>query len=74
VFAHLLTNALIAALPRTDRGRFLAGCERVEHSNEEQGHGNQIAERILQLSGAPDFAPDRLVMRSPRSMSKAIRS
>jgi len=38
--------------------------EFLDHSNEEQGHGDQIAERIVQLGGAPDFAPDGLVRRS----------
>ena len=39
-------------------GEFLA------HSNEEQGHADQIAERIVQLGGEPDFAPDTLAGRS----------
>ena len=30
------------------------------HSNEEQGHADQIAARIVQLGGEPDFCPDRL--------------
>lgn len=34
------------------------------HSNEEQGHADQIAERIVQLGGEPDFAPDGLSSRS----------
>jgi bacterioferritin len=34
------------------------------HSNEEQGHADQIAERIVQLGGEPDFAPDGLSGRS----------
>ena len=34
------------------------------HSNEEQGHADQIAERIVQLGGEPDFAPDGLTARS----------
>jgi bacterioferritin len=34
------------------------------HSNEEQGHADQIAERIVQLGGEPDFAPDGLAGRS----------
>lgn len=34
------------------------------HSNEEQGHADQIAARIVQLGGEPDFAPDRLLARS----------
>jgi bacterioferritin len=38
--------------------------EFLQHSNEEQGHADQIAERIVQLGGAPDFAPDGLAARS----------
>jgi len=34
------------------------------HSNEEQGHADQIAERIVQLGGEPNFSPDGLVSRS----------
>jgi bacterioferritin len=34
------------------------------HSNEEQGHADQIAERIVQLGGEPDFSPDSLTRRS----------
>jgi bacterioferritin len=34
------------------------------HSNEEQGHADQIAERIVQLGGEPDFSPDSLTGRS----------
>lgn len=34
------------------------------HSNEEQGHADEIAARIVQLGGEPDFAPGGLVARS----------
>jgi bacterioferritin len=34
------------------------------HSNEEQGHADRIAERIVQLGGEPEFAPDSLSGRS----------
>lgn len=34
------------------------------HSNEEQGHADQLAARIVQLGGEPDFAPDGLTARS----------
>jgi len=34
------------------------------HSNEEQGHADLIAQRIVQLGGEPDFAPDSLASRS----------
>jgi bacterioferritin len=38
--------------------------EFLEHANEEQGHADQIAERIVQLGGAPDLNPDGLLTRS----------
>jgi len=38
--------------------------EFLAHSNEEQGHADQIAERIVQLGGEPDFAPNGLTSRS----------
>ncbi len=34
------------------------------HANEEQGHADLIAERIVQLGGEPDFSPTSLVGRS----------
>jgi bacterioferritin len=38
--------------------------EFLEHANEEQGHADQIAERIVQLGGAPNFNPEGLLSRS----------
>jgi bacterioferritin len=38
--------------------------EFLEHANEEQAHADQIAERIVQLGGEPDFNPEGLAMRS----------
>src|SRR3954467_15336350 len=35
-----------------------------EHATEEQQHADQIAERITQLGGAPDFSPQGLASRS----------
>lgn len=34
------------------------------HANEESGHADRIAERIVQLGGEPDFAPTHLLDRS----------
>ena len=34
------------------------------HANEELAHADQIAERIVQLGGDPDFKPDTLLQRS----------
>ena len=38
--------------------------EFLEHAGEEQEHADRIAERIVQLGGAPDFSPDGLLSRS----------
>ena len=38
--------------------------EFLEHAAEEQGHADQIAERITQLDGEPNFNPDGLLTRS----------
>lgn len=34
------------------------------HANEESGHADRIAKRIVQLGGSPDFSPDSLMGRS----------
>ena len=38
--------------------------EFLQHSNEEQGHADEIARRIVQLKGEPNFNPDGLLTRS----------
>jgi bacterioferritin len=38
--------------------------EFLEHANDEQGHADQIAQRIVQLGGAPDLNPEGLLTRS----------
>lgn len=38
--------------------------EFLQHANEEQGHADQIAGRIVQLGGEPDFDPAGLTSRS----------
>jgi bacterioferritin len=38
--------------------------EFLEHANEEQGHADQIAARIVQLGGEPNFSPEGLTSRS----------
>jgi len=42
----------------------VAATEFREHAMQELEHADQIAERIVQLGGEPDFAPDTLVARS----------
>jgi bacterioferritin len=38
--------------------------EFLAHANEEQAHADQIAERITQLQGAPNFSPEGMLTRS----------
>jgi bacterioferritin len=38
--------------------------EFLQHANDEQGHADQIAQRIVQLQGEPNFNPEGLLMRS----------
>jgi bacterioferritin len=71
----LLNEALateIVCVLRYKRHYFMAqgihaepiAAEFLQHANEEQGHADQIAERIIQLGGAPNFNPEGLLMRS----------
>jgi bacterioferritin len=41
------------------------------HANEELAHADQIAERIVQLGGAPDFKPETLPQRSHSDYDEA---
>lgn len=52
---YFMANGLIAEAVKKE---FLV------HAQEEQGHADRIAERIVQLGGEPDFNPDSLVARS----------
>jgi len=72
---RLLNEALateIVCTLRYRRHHFMAqgihsqavAAEFLEHANEEQGHADQIAERIIQLGGAPNFNPEGLLTRS----------
>ena len=38
--------------------------EFLQHANEEQGHADLIAQRIVQLNGEPNFSPEGLLTRS----------
>ena len=66
-----LATELICVL-RYKRHHFMArgihagpvAAEFLEHAGDEQEHADRIAERIVQLGGAPDFAPDGLASRS----------
>jgi bacterioferritin len=71
----LLNEALateIVCVLRYKRHYFMAtgihadsvAAEFLEHATDEQGHADQIAARIVQLGGEPDFNPEGLLMRS----------
>ncbi len=38
--------------------------EFLQHANDEQGHADSIAARIIQLGGAPNFSPEGILGRS----------
>jgi bacterioferritin len=71
----LLNEALateIVCVLRYKRHYFMAtginaegvAAEFLQHANEEQGHADQIARRIVQLKGEPNFNPEGLLSRS----------
>ena len=71
----LLNEALateIVCVLRYRRHHFMAtginaesvAAEFLQHANEEQGHADEIAQRIVQLKGEPNFNPDGLLTRS----------
>ena len=41
------------------------------HANEEAGHADRIAQRIVQLGGEPDFSPNTLLARSHADYDEA---
>ena len=71
VLNEALATELVCVL-RYKRHYFMAtganaqpiAAEFLQHATEEQGHADQIALRITQLRGAPDFNPDVLTKRS----------
>ncbi|HEV7396424.1 MAG TPA: ferritin-like domain-containing protein [Pyrinomonadaceae bacterium] len=71
----ILNEALateIVCVLRYKRHHFMASginaesvaAEFLQHANEEQGHADQIAGRIVQLGGEPNFSPEGLLTRS----------
>jgi bacterioferritin len=71
----LLNDALateIVCVLRYKRHYFMAhgleaesvASEFLQHANEEQGHADEIAQRITQLQGAPDLNPEGMLSRS----------
>jgi bacterioferritin len=72
---RLLNEALateIVCVLRYKRHHYMASgihaqsvaAEFLQHANEEQGHADLIAARIVQLRGAPNFSPEGLLSRS----------
>lgn len=47
-----------------------AADEFLQHANEEQGHADEVAQRIVQLGGEPNFSPDGLLTRSHAEYSE----
>jgi bacterioferritin len=75
VVLRLLNEALateIVCVLRYKRHYFMAtgihsqpvAAEFLEHANEEQVHADRLAERIIELRGAPNFSPEGLMSRS----------
>jgi bacterioferritin len=75
VVLRLLNEALateIVCVLRYKRHYFMAtgihsqpvAAEFLQHANEEQAHADQIAARIIQLRGEPNFSPEGLQSRS----------
>jgi bacterioferritin len=75
VVVDILNEALateIVCVLRYRRHHFMAAginadsvaAEFLTHANEEQAHADQIAQRIVQLGGAPNFSPEGLLTRS----------
>ena len=75
VACKILNDALateIVCVLRYKRHYFMAAgihsksvkSEFLEHAAEEQEHADRIAERIVQLGGAPNFSPEGLLSRS----------
>ena len=71
----LLNEALateIVCVLRYKRHYFMAtgihaesvAAEFLQHATDEQGHADQIAQRIVQLGGEPNFSPEGLLTRS----------
>ena len=46
--------------------------EFLAHSNDELGHADRLAKRIVQLDGEPDFHPDTLTKRSHAGYDAAL--
>ena len=71
ILQSVLATELVCVLRYTQHSVVATGLAResvasefATHAGEEQGHAMQVAERINQLGGEPDFNPDSLTGRS----------
>jgi bacterioferritin len=71
ILQAVLATELVCVLRYTQHAVVATGlasegvkAEFAQHAKEEQGHAMQVAERINQLGGAPDFNPQTLTGRS----------
>ncbi len=71
ILQSVLATELVCVLRYTQHSIVATGlasegvkAEFAQHAKEEQGHAMQVAERINQLGGEPDFSPDGLSTRS----------
>jgi bacterioferritin len=71
ILQSVLATELVCVLRYTQHAIVATGLssegvksEFAEHAREEQGHAMEVAERINQLGGTPDFNPDTLTARS----------
>src|ERR1700683_2823239 len=76
ILQSVLATELVCVLRYTQHSIVATGlasegvkAEFAEHAREEQGHAMQVAERINQLGGAPDFNPATLTSRSAAEYS-----
>ena len=77
ILQSVLATELVCVLRYTEHSIAAAGIssqsvkkEFAEHAREEHGHALQVAERITQLGGTPDFNPDTLTKRSASQYAK----
>jgi bacterioferritin len=71
ILQTVLATELVCVLRYTQHSIVATGlasegvkAEFAQHATEEQGHAMQVAERINQLGGTPDFNPDTLTGRA----------
>jgi bacterioferritin len=76
ILQSVLATELVCVLRYTQHSIVATGlssegvkAEFAEHAREEQGHAMEVAERINQLGGAPDFNPQTLTSRSAAEYS-----